>query len=200
LKIRRQNKIPPDTTQLKGTITLYLSEKLNNEVKQLYNDLIIVVESYFNEYPNGEFEDSFFSYLISAYGLQGQHEKVQEICKILYNSDKHNLKLKAAFHLGRYAHFKKNYKTAIDYYNFILSKLVRSENRILYNYLVANCYFELKDIENTNKYLNNVFRLTENVKNNDMRKMAEIMANHLKKNAEKFNRHVVVFRDPANES
>jgi hypothetical protein len=26
------------------------------------------------------------------------------------------------------------------------------------------------------------------------------MANHLKKNAEKFNRHVVVFRDPANES
>lgn len=198
--IRMKNKLPPDTAQQKGTITLYLSEKLNNEIKGMYNELIVVADSYLKEYSDGQFEDSFFTYLISSYAILGQHEKVQEICKKLYNSNKSNLKLKAAFHLGRFAHFQKKYQTAIEYYNFILDKLGKSENRVLYNYLIANCYFELKDIENTYKYLNNVFELTENDKKNDVRKMAEIMDNHLKTNIEKFNRKFVVFRDPANDS
>ena len=200
IEIRRKNGIPPDTTQLKGTITLYLSEELNDKVKNLYNELTLVVEKYFDEFPAGKFEDSFFSYLISAYELQGEHRKVQEICKKLYNSDKPNLKLKTAFHLGRYAHFQKKYKKAINYYNFIISKLGKSEHQILYSYLIANCYFELKDIENTYKYLNNVFKLTDDAKNNDVRKVAEIMYNHIKNDTEKFNRHFVVFRDPANEN
>ena len=195
---RKINKLPPDTTQPRGTIVLYLSEKLNNKTIKMYNELIEIVNKYFKEYPDGQFEDSFYTYLISAFELQGRHNKVQEICKKLYKSNKQNLKMKAAFHLGRFAHFQKKYKTAIEYYMFIIDNLGDSEHQVLYNYLIANCYYELKDIENTYKYLDNVFELTEKDKKNDVRKMAEIMANHLKNNNRKFNRHFVVIQDPAN--
>jgi tetratricopeptide (TPR) repeat protein len=197
--IRRENKQPPDTTEQRGTITLYISERLTEDVKQEYNELIKVINSYFKEYPDGQFEDSFYTFLITAYSLSCKHDNVIETCKKLYNCDKPNLKLKAAFQLARYSHFNKDYETALKYYKFIIENLGENNNRILYNYLIANCFFELKDLQSTYKYLSIVLELTENDRENDVRKMAEMMKSYLDNNDDKFTRKFVVFRDPANQ-
>lgn len=190
----RKFKFIPDTTVPKSSLTLYLSRKNNKELVSLHNKQIDLSKKYLAEFPKGDYKIDFYSHLLSSYAFLGNHSK-------LFSKSNKDLKMKAAFHLGRYAHKNKNYKKALKYYHYIINNIDSKMAILQYTFYAANCYYELEDMDEAEEYLQDVILMSEELNNEDYGYIAIKMLEYIEQsNIMKDNnrRSFIFFRDPAN--